>query len=104
MTDVNKNIARILTGSSFNPTKVKPKIFDKTGKDKIELSDGDAGKYGTFLAVFAKLSDSKVSNVKAKIEKFYNDIKDNGVLSEDSNTKIKGALEDNTIKKVSTLK
>ncbi len=94
--DVNKNIARILTGSSFNPTKVKPKIL---GKDKIELDDGDAGKYGTFLAVFAKLSDSKVSNVKAKIENFYNDIKDNGVLSEDSNTKIKGALEDNTIKK-----
>ncbi len=96
ITDVNINIARILTGSSFNPTKVKPKIL---GKDKIELNDGDAGEYGIFLAVFAKLSKSDVSNVKEKIEKFYNDIKDNSVLSEDSNTKIKDALEDDTIKK-----
>ncbi len=93
ITDVNKNIARILTGSSFNPTKVKPKIFDKTGKDKIELSDGDTGKYGTLLAVFAKLSDSKVSNVKAKITECYNDIKDDGVLSNSFNTEINTILD-----------
>ncbi len=100
--DVNKNIARILTGSDFNPTKVRAKILDRTGKEKIKVSDGDEGKYGTLLAVFAKLSDSNASNVRALIDAVYDDIKD-GIadkLSDDiqsalDNTDIQNGIDSN---------
>ncbi|MCK5111585.1 MAG: YbhB/YbcL family Raf kinase inhibitor-like protein [Arcobacteraceae bacterium] len=95
--NVNKNIARVLTGSDFNPTKVRAKILDRTGKEKIKVSDGDEGKYGTLLAIFAKLSDSNASKVRAQIDAIYDDIKD-GVADELSED-MQNALNNTDIQK-----
>jgi hypothetical protein len=89
--NVNKEIATLFMGKSFDITKVKPKIL------KVDSIDGNNSEdiYGVFLAAFAKVTDGNVSQVKQKIDSFYQDINDS--IAGSSLTALQQAMLDGNI-------
>ena len=68
----NNLIANLFMGSSFDITKVNPKIL------RVDTIDDNTSEsiYGVFLAAFAKVTDSNASNIDTYITSFYNDMND----------------------------
>jgi len=71
-------IAQIFTDSSFDSSKVAPKIVQK--EQLISESDGVSGEYGVTLALIASLSLGDASTVNSIIDELFEDIKDDKKL------------------------
>ncbi len=93
---VNKQIAKIYTGSSFDVTKTIPNIVNDTSDDGLVANDEK--RYGLLLSAFSQTTAGNSNNVQTQIDKFVaGTLLDEDGISNSIATELETAINDASV-------